>query len=434
MYKVGVVGPKVSVERILSVAKDFSSPLTFTPLIYKETTETQGIVSTNYDEFDYFLFSGPIPYELAKKAVQDTSKFFHIHLLETGFYKALLDLTYSVQKPIERLSIDILNTSNVVDVSLKQLKIPVEKIFVKVFEADIHYRKLYEHHLRLWNEEKIDGILTCYPEVMALFHEKGIPAEWISTTRLATKQVLEVIEQRAEISYFKRTQIGVCMISVDTNVYDDHTGQLSYDLQYATLKMNEEFLLLSREMNGSFINVSDSTYMIFSSRGEMIDNIPILNETIRRLKSLWNRQIKVGIGFGDSALKAELHARKATQMSENKNLNIVLVDNVGEVLNLSQDEIKFVSTISNNVELVERLKDQNVSIQTFERVRNIILRKKWTQFTSKDLALELKVSNRNAQRILLALTKAGLVKQVGEEKVVSQGRPSKLYEMKEEFL
>lgn len=434
MYKIGVVGPSKSVERILEVAKEFPDNLSFVPFIYHTATETTDIMKEHYDAFDYFLFSGPIPYEIAKLTIQNTDKLFYIHLLETGFYKALLQLIVSTNNAIRCVSIDILNTSNVVDISLDQLSVPLKEMIVKTFDAQINYYELYEHHLRLYQENKVDAVLTCYPEVMELLKKDKIPVEWISTTKLATKQVIKSIEQKAQISYFKRTQIGVCMIDVDTTMYEEQSEQLSYDFQFTTLKMNEGLLTLSRDMNGSFFEIGDGKYMIFSSRGEILDHLVFLNETISRLKKSWKREIIVGIGFGDSALKAEVNARKAIYKSELENKHIVLIDNEDEMIQVPLEYIHTTSTISDDTQLFHLLKDKNISIQAFERVRDIIHMKKWHQFTSNDIALELNMSNRNAQRLLQSFKEAEIIEQIGEEKVSKKGRPRKLYQMKQTFM
>src|SRR5690625_4499779 len=279
MYKVGVIGPVKSVNRILEVGKEFSNNLTFVSFIYNTATETHEIIKTHYHTCDYFLFSGPIPYEIAKQSKVDTNKFFYIHLLETGFYRALLQLMATTKNNINYLSIDILDKSNIIDISLDQVTIPLNEMIVKTFDANINYYDLYEYHLQLFKENKADAVLTCYPEVMELLKKDNIPVEWISTTKLATRQVIQSIEQRSQISYFKRTQIGVSIIDVDTKIYEGQSEQLSYDIQFATLKMNEELLTLSRSMNGSFFEIGDGTYMIFSSRGERSEE--------RRVGSVW---------------------------------------------------------------------------------------------------------------------------------------------------
>lgn len=434
MDKVGVVGPVKSVNRILQVAKQFSNNLKFVPFIYDTAIETTSIVSTHYNKVDYFLFSGPIPYDIAKKTGKDTSKFFYIHLLEAGFYKALLQILISAKEEIECLSIDIVNTSNIIDISLDQLSIPIKQMIVKEFDAHINYYELYEYHLNLYQKKQVDAVLTCYPEVMELLKKDHIPVEWISTTNLATRQVLELIEQRSQISYFKRTQIGVCMIDIDMKMYEELDPLLSSDIQIATLKMNEQLILLSREMNGSFISIGDGKYMIFSSRGEIFDHILSLSKTIHRLNRSSNREIKAGIGFGDSALKAELNARKAMYKSELENKDIVIIDDLGEIVEVPSEQIYFSTPVSNNSKLVEQLKDKNISIQSFEKIRDVVKRKKWKQFTSSDLALELDVSNRNAQRLLQSLKKANIIKQVGEEKIAQKGRPRLLYQMNKDYL
>lgn len=70
MFKIGVVGPKKSVERILSVAKEFDQGMNFIPYPYTETKETEKIVRENDQYVDHWLFSGPIPYMVAKKAIR----------------------------------------------------------------------------------------------------------------------------------------------------------------------------------------------------------------------------------------------------------------------------------------------------------------------------------------------------------------------------
>src|SRR5699024_11493933 len=139
MYKVGVVGPIKSVERILEVAKEFPENLSFVPFIYHTATETIDIIKENYDGFEYFLFSGPIPYEIAIQTKQNTNKFFYIHLLETCFYKALLQLMVSTNKEILCVSIDIIDTSNVIDISFLQLYVPLYYILLYTFFVHIYY-------------------------------------------------------------------------------------------------------------------------------------------------------------------------------------------------------------------------------------------------------------------------------------------------------
>ncbi|PIC63950.1 hypothetical protein CSV79_09170 [Sporosarcina sp. P13] len=172
--------------------------------------------------------------------------------------------------------------------------------------------------------------------------------------------------------------------------------------------------------------------MIFSSRGEIIDTLSTLREVIIRLEHTWNRKITSGIGFGDSALKAEMHARKALQITQRESDDIILIDHEGQILDLPKEYYDETS-VFHNIHLLTRLKKENINIQLFDKIRQVIKKKNWSSFTAKELALELKMSDRNAQRALLALTNAKIMKRIGEEKAFSKGRPSKLYALDDKF-
>ena len=113
---------------------------------------------------------------------------------------------------------------------------------------------------------------------------------------------------------------------------------------------------------------------------------------------------------------------------------ITIIDSLGEVIEVSTEQIQSLSTIFDNPYLLKKLRDRDISIQAFERVRDLIQRKRWKQFTSNDLAFELNMSNRNAQRLLHSFNDAKIVEQIGEEKVTTKGRPRKLYRMNKTFL
>src|SRR5699024_4021009 len=106
----------------------------------------------------------------------------------------------------------------------------------------------------------------------------------------------------------------------------------------------------------------------------------------------------------------------------------------GEIINGPMENIHTSSTISDNTRLFNTLKDKNISIQSLERVREIVHIRKWSQFTSNDIALELNMSKRNAQRLLQSFKEAEIIERVGEEKISKKGRSRLLYKMKKEFM
>lgn len=431
MYHIGVVGPGQSVERILDVAREFEKELRFHPFTYKKAVETKEIVMEHKDQVDAWLFSGPIPYSIAKGVLGDDESLHGVLFLETGLYKSFLNLLLQ-NRNLKKLSIDLPEGANISDEALSQLDVQENNLEIKTFQPDIDENDIYEYHYRLWKKGNTDGVLTCYPSVKDRLAEHGIPVSWITTTRLETKQTLLSLSEKAKTHYYQNTQVAVCFIETENPELEKE--ELLYNMQWTELKMDEILLRASRSLNGSFHKTGSGDYMIFSSRGEVYEQLNTLHKAIEKIQSDLNRPVAAGIGFGDSVLKAEFNARKAVQRSKSsKHEKIILIDEHGVVEEYRHEQliISYVSE-STEPELVKKLGEYHISVQLFNKIKSYVERKNWNTFTSKDIALELGMSNRNSQRILQGLRKAGLIIEIGETKSHDKGRPMKLYCFKQE--
>lgn len=425
MYRVGVIGPERSVNTILATGEKMNSPLKLHPLIYETATQTAKIVEQHKEQFDYFLFSGIIPYMLGKSVITE-QRAFYVELLESGVYRGLLNVMQLVNKPVSRLSIDIIQGLDVVERSIEQMEMKLDACYIEYFNPLEGYQHLLPIHRQRWAAKEVDAVLTCHPEIKNVLTAEGIPVEWISPTSLAIRQVIRTIEQGAETDYFKKTQIASCYIMIEDCIDE---ADLSFDIQMDTLEIQTELLHMSRKMNGSFFKVRDQHYMIISSRGEMLDYLKLLQEDILKLQSKKNRQIIVGIGFGNSALQAEQFARKAAQSSRALVPMIGLMNEDGEFL--SANEAVAVSTKSHvslfHTQIYEQLEQARLPVHHVEALYFVIRRKKWDQFTTQDVMLELQISHRVAQRLVKALVEINILEKIGDEKRKGKGRPNSLY-------
>ncbi|WP_236707981.1 hypothetical protein [Brevibacillus choshinensis] len=149
MFKTGVVGPKQTVERILSIAKDFDQEMNVIPSPYTETKETERIVMENDQYVDHWLFSGPIPYLIAKNALGTDKRMEHISPTESSIYQGFLEMVYSQRKLLDRVSIDMLISTEYIDSSMQSISISVQELYTKTFEATIDPKELLDFHLGL---------------------------------------------------------------------------------------------------------------------------------------------------------------------------------------------------------------------------------------------------------------------------------------------
>lgn len=430
MFRVGVVGPKQSVERILDLAKEFDQGMNFIAYPYKETKETESIVLENDAYVDYWLFSGPIPYTVAKNALGSAKRMEYIYPTESSIYKGFLEMVYTQGKLLDRVSVDMLSSTKFMEDSLKNVKISVSDLYVKTFEANIDPGELLDFHLGLWKEKKTEGAMTCYPTVYQSLKEAGIPAYWITPSQMEIYQTVRVFVEKVKTSYFKDTQIGIEMIEVEHFDRIKESAKTPYHLQYLELRLKESLIKLCEQLDGSLLEQGHGRYVIFSSRGTIEREIPVLRETVQYLSREADTTVAVGIGFGETAFSAEMNAHRALRQSKEKEVRgIVIVQDDGTIIEWAgQEEELIYSYRADDKETMEKLKKGNISVKTYKKLDALLQKMGWTVFTTKDVAKYLQMSERNAQRIVADLSEVGLAECTGEESP-TRGRPTKRYRL-----
>lgn len=83
-----------------------------------------------------------------------------------------------------------------------------------------------------------------------------------------------------------------------------------------------------------------------------------------------------------------------------------------------------------NKEISEKLKQAGVTITTYNKLLSVQKAQSNHAITTADVAKWLKMTPRNASRILAGLAEQGLAEIIGEEAPVSRGRPRKLYRIR----
>src|SRR5665647_953676 len=99
MQRIGVVGPKDSVDRIVEVVNKMEVKIEIVPFIYQKVNETPDIVRNNFMKIKGWLFSGPTPYMTAVNAFGKHENFDYCSFSDASLYKCLLQVA-SQQKSV----------------------------------------------------------------------------------------------------------------------------------------------------------------------------------------------------------------------------------------------------------------------------------------------------------------------------------------------
>lgn len=430
MHKIGIVGPEPSIERILSVAKEFKHEIEFIPFAYDDPTEVAHIVQNASPEVNGWLFSGPLPYSIAKHNVVSDKSLEYCPSIGAGFFICCMQMAIQQKKILERISIDMLDTDDL-EKWLAELNLPSQELYIKKYNDQFNRQEIIEFHVGLWKLGKTDGAITTAHSVYKALKSAGVPVYHNTVTRMEIRQALTAVIEKVKALYFKATQVGLVIIEFED--YDEiiEKARTAYDLQYIELKVRQALLPLCRRLNGYIGATGKGSYEIFSSRGVIEQEIGELQDTIKYLGLEIGGTAIGGIGFGETVFAAEINAHRAvSNAKKNGGSGIVIVRDDGVIIEAAGQDTELAYAFnSEDKALIEKLRQANVSIRTYEKMKAIIRRLGWHTFTSAQLAEQMAVTDRNIRRIIASLCEGGLTECIGEEAAASRGRPGKVYRL-----
>lgn len=428
--RVGVVGPEDSVNVICEVGKEFNKELDIIPFKYTKVEETTGIVQKGESQVDVWVFSGQAPFAIAQTN-QLTKKAFFPQLNGSSLTKVLLTIGYMERRNLEHLSFDTLPEKDLRETFL-ELGLPNSGIQLYSYSGYKPTKELVSFHSSLFNSHVVDACVTCLNSVYVELKKMGVPAYRITPTRMIIRQTLNLARQKGETLHLRKSQIAIQLVQIG-NMEKLVTGNVaSYKVHRLNLQLQEAILDYTEAIAGSFVSLGNGRFIIFSTRGSVEDpqsyHPAILLEKISVITDL---TANIGIGFGETSLAAEQNAQLALIHARNYGpFYCFVVDSNGSVEGplLQPDSIIFQYRTDNKA-ISDKLQKAGVTISTFNKILSIQKNISQNSVTSAGIAERLKMTPRNANRILNDLKKQGLAKIIGEESPVSKGRPRKVYQI-----
>ncbi|KMY42824.1 hypothetical protein AC625_23895 [Peribacillus loiseleuriae] len=412
---------------ISDIAKEYSDKLDYLPFIYKSSDETIDIIETNQHLVDIWIFSGVTPYVTAQ---QSTSKkpFFYLELNGTSLTNELIKIKYKDQKSLNRASIDLLEKNDVYE-TYHDLDFIYENIYLYEYPGFTEVQEIISFHENLFNQKKVDVCITCLNFVYEHLKAKGIPIYRVTPTRANIRQTLKSALQQWETLHFKQSQIAILLVKIEESNKDTNHHTISYDLHRLNLELQAAVLNFSESIYGSFVTLGVGVFLIFSTRGSLNKTGRQVGDLLENLALITELPANVGIGYGETALIAEENARIALNHAKHYgSFCAFLVKDNGIIEGplKEQESISF-SYWTENKEISDKLKQCGVTITTFNKILSVQKRAGNNSITASILAEWLKMTPRNARRILNGLAEQGIAEIIGDEAPTSKGRPRKIY-------
>ncbi|KIL49842.1 hypothetical protein [Jeotgalibacillus soli] len=424
--RLGVIGP-------LWVREQMENCLTMFPSIepvfrFSDQLLDAAVFTNELDrEVDAYLYSGRLPYLVAKSQIPNELPAFYIPLKGAGLYQALYRLRR--KQSFERISLDGIAPAYV-EKARKSLD---ESFSFTVFEGPVTLDNV-DDILSFHEAQHSAGdtvIITSMKIIAELLTEKGIPNEWLKPAEediiVILERLLLATDQRRE----RESQVVFGTIQIDS--YSKLVKQLAsaHQVQKRNAQLYRLLLDYVEQMDGFLTSISGDEYLFITNRGtfervtEGYKWMPILDE----VKRVLNMRISIGVGFGRSAIEAGTHSRIALfQAQEYGGSSCFIVREDRSVFGPVEvaAPVTYPLTVTDQ-HLIKQAEKAGMNAAHFEKIIALIKRKKVNQFTAHELAQILGITIRSSHRIILSWVDAEIIKIIGTEKLSARGRPRQVF-------
>ncbi|MBU8880521.1 transcriptional regulator [Bacillus sp. FJAT-29790] len=387
------------------------------PYIYQEPQGAANLVK-NIKPCDAVFFSGALPYYFSKKH-RETLPIPTLYLVqdEMTITTSLLSIFYHKKVPLERISIDLIDSSFLTNV-LESIDINVQRFHVMDYhqmleKEEFDLKRITSYHYSLWKQGSVDLALTSIHAVFDQLQLLGVPALRMTDPISVLIRGLQDAKDQAELVKSQSAQVAVAYVSL--NNWDNQQREIVDSFAH--------------NINASVQQVDDALFVLYSTRGD-IETL-MKRDMLQHFLNKWEETITIGFGYGTTIMEADQNATDALRFAEKnavEKCGYILTEKK-ELLGPFPQESKQLRLKNDHPEFLQIAKRTKLSPANLSKIMQFSKFRPSLQFTSKELAEYLQVTRRSTERIIKKLVDHGYARVVGEEMTYQQGRPRAIYEL-----
>ena len=434
LVTIGVVGPAESVGKILSVAEEFPNTKCI-PFIYETVTELPALIEQGRPIVDQWLFSGMMNHMYALQhdlVTEEQASFPYLH--GSSFFGKLLEIQAKEGRIIRSVSIDYITAEEVQKVvSFYDLNYLHFETIPSSCNGD--GKQLSSLHEKLYKNQKTEVAITAMKEVYDRLQEANVPVYRLTPSSIAIKLSIELLIKKAQSKRFENLQMAV--IGCQVLNANENIEKSIFEWKHQDLLIKKHLLTLTQKLNGSFVEIADGLYSIYTTKGEIDEDIESsLLTTIGTFKL--NDQLDIGftIGYGQTVVEAEQHVRHGlNQLKADEEPYLLIVKTKKDITQKVQsDYSNMLNTTELRTILQERFQLTDSNARDVLRLAFNCQRYNKQEFTADDVAQWFTNTKRNARRILLELQQTGIIEIYDKTQTTPRGRPSNVYRFSDQEL
>lgn len=403
--EIGIVGPHDLVDDVATICAE-QPGVAARRFDYDHESQAPQIVAANAAAVGGWLFTGVVPYTLAREADVITRPSAFVDYTGATLLQALVRLLRDGYDAT-RLSIDTVSNADVT-ATFGAAGLPLEQVRMLPYKVGLSPAEVIAFHRRhRRGPTGTTAAVTCLGSAFrALRDEMPVLrlAPSVHAVRIALRQLLLYADNQAQ----EDAQIALGLV----------------DLPGGEESLRKEAVTLG----ASVATVDGGQHLLVTTRGPLAT---VTGEftTLPMLRRLADRHgsVRIGFGLGRSAAEAESLARRALSRAGR-------LGDVAAVLSLRGDtdfvlESATPPPAAGTANLAVLSQRVGLSVPTLERLREVRNASGADPLTTREVATRLGVQQRTARRMLRRLELAGLAERTGNLTSGASGRPLTLYRL-----
>ena len=420
--KLGIIGPEFSGKQIVAHLRAIS-PETEPVLYCRETSaEALDVIRQCEQECQAVLFTGRGPCVSVAQRHAITRTYEYVAKDSFSVMAAFQEMK-DRGIPVDRVSVDTV-APYIVDDACCEVQLSPTHLYHFPFES-FDEEEYMRWHQKLWDEGKIDAILTGFVRVYHHFRELGLPVFYLRVSRFTVREAYDRLMSRMELREARSAQIVVEVIELNSesftagNYYSDHLRACQAE------SCITEYC---RKIEAAFYHSGPNRFIVVANRGSVKreENYCWLYQLQTEIAKC-ELQARMGIGFGSTAYQAEIHAYQALSHAKKTTGGYLFsIDEEGVLTGpLGSAQAISYELISTDGRLERIAADTGLSASHLSKLMALMQLRENNVFDVTELADCLSITVRSAHRVIHKLLEAGYAEVCGKESS-GAGRPKSL--------
>lgn len=432
MITISIVSPQKSMDVINRAISHNDFGCIFRKYVYDQLEEITDIYEQCKDNCDVIFFSGELGYSYILSHVDNIQvPCTFVSYEEKDILSILLNFVIRYPEiPLTRIYIDFLTPVN----DFKNLKKYLAPEYMPYcFENPVYnYETLRERAEELWNEKKIDMMLTRTTNQLEVLNKLKIPyIHFLPSEEMVRDSIKTAIDT---IRLRQKNQISKLVILIKL-MYPEHIT--SQEREYLEITLHKYLLDFRREFSYDFsIHAVSNRFELDLDSDLYKNSFDRIRDLITYLDQKGDLEFRLGAGFGsslgESHYQAELALQEAIKYGKNDGFVIHGEDNaltgplsLNRTLNYSYS----------NTKALQYTQRSGISESNLLKIVGLFQMDEDTIITAASLSQWLNITSRSCNRILQQLLDSGLIEEIEPQKQSGKGRPTRQYQfLRQRFL